>query len=1767
MVIETLSAELERLFSLEELTELSQNGLGFDPQDVGGASAKGSFARALAQRCVATDSVEALFDVIRAQRKEPSEQATSLLNGGLALEPPLSSGDQIGEYLLIRELGKGPTARCFHASNGGSDVRLRVLHSTVQRRDAQRYLAASRLSMQAFHGSLPTDIYAGPLDAQSGFLGVSQEYVQGEPLSEWLEREGPRHFNGLLPLLWAIAEPLGALHAAGIAHGALHLNNVIVTDPSPAAPKVLLVDVGANLLRPSLSASKSKKSPRWMAGVAPEQLRDGKTDLRSDLYAFGALVYELVSGRAPFSGSAIDVAVGHLSGTAEPLSFVAPGNGATPGVESFVNNLLEKDPERRPRDASEMMEGLRRLWNASTRPPSWVTDERLPELFQALAEHPEDEEAAAQLEATIDLGADPRKLADSFYQVAREVRSRNDPALEKPMVRLLTRAARLYEKADVPETAEKIYKGLLKLDPDDRATAKALDRLRKNLGKHEELIESLLERSEASRIPSERADLMAQIGEIYATALNDKEQALVAYTTAFCEDPTVDAYAEAVERYAGTRYQAWEEVLGRCLEASESEELDDDGKRELLLRMGLWYAHKVNRADLAIPWLSKLLEIEPSNERALAELSQVYRKAQQWSELVQILGRRADVAAPNAARDYRAEAAELCLTKLGNPALAQELWEAVLVEDPGHERAVEGLVGLLKQNGDVARAVKVLEARAAAISGEPRHKLLCEIAETYEVDLDNLDGAERALRSVIAENPNYLDALRGLDRVYNRTGRYRELVDNLHRQVELAVTARQKITLLERIAGIADEEFLDSAAAAEALEQVLALDVKRHDAARELARHYRKLGRFQELADLYQTQIDNADTDEVKLEAWLGLGKVQGEDLKQPYKAISAYEEALKLSPGHAGALNALAVLRATAGDAESALDAIEALAEAAQTPREKAEQYLRAAALLDERGDADGAILQLKRAIDVCPDDPSARNKLRAKYLALHNYSAVVELLEEQLENAKGELTRAKLAGEIAVLCQRHLHDDERANSMALLANHLDPTNLDALRVMGLLAHQEERYVEASKRLEPVISQLEGMSAEEASDVAFTYIDALAKSGSEDKAMIMAEGLYRWFANDATAMLRVAEISAEHGSPEQTLALCESLLENPNAKLSPREEAETRRRAGECLTQLGRIGEALSVLEDAAKLDPRSPEPLDAIVKAYSSEERWDKALETLYRKLEISVASERIPVLLQMGDIAATKLKNADYAAKSYLLALSERPNDRDILAKLMQLYGSERDWPKLIQVITKLAEVVEDAKHKAKYLHTASMIASRELGDTRMAQTLLDRAINYDPELQAAVDEALALRQKARDYDGVKDLLKLRIQQATAADNQELLLQSLWQLADVYERHLHKREQAIAVCESGQEVDPDNPRWQERLARLYAEDPSLVFDKAAATIGAWIERDPYQPEPYKLMRRIYTSVRHADGAWLACQALHVLGHAGPDETKFYQRMKNDEPAAAQDTLLLQDWPELLLPSANEPVVTSLMSILQAYVLAARGRKLEAYGLTPEHQLDMERYPYGLVYTLHYASEVLGIPEPPFYQNQDDQGGLSFLHTSPPSVSLGAAVFASELPPATAQFLAGRHLTYYLPGFYMRQLLPNMTALKSWVFAAFRLVKPKFPVAAELEPLVAQASQALAQVAASSAGREQLTDVVTRLLRSEEALDLKRWANMVDFVADRAGFVMAQDLEAAVAVIRSLPADEATPPPAVRVEKLLAYSVSEQYINLRARLGIAVG
>ena len=120
-----------------------------------------------------------------------------------------------------------------------------------------------------------------------------------------------------------------------------------------------------------------------------------------------------------------------------------------------------------------------------------------------------------------------------------------------------------------------------------------------------------------------------------------------------------------------------------------------------------------------------------------------------------------------------------------------------------------------------------------------------------------------------------------------------------------------------------------------------------------------------------------------------------------------------------------------------------------------------------------------------------------------------------------------------------------------------------------------------------------------------------------------------------------------------------------------------------------------------------------------------------------------------------------------------------------------------------------------------------------------------------------------------------------------------------------------------------------------------------------------------------------------------------------------------------------------------------------------------------------------------------PPTFQNTNDPGGLSFLHAHQPAIVLGTAALSADVLPQAAAFIAARHLTYFRPGMYVRHLIPSGTGLKSWLFAAIKMIVTQFPIAGDLEGPVKEATAALERGLPGQT-RDQLARIVSKLLQS---------------------------------------------------------------------------
>jgi serine/threonine-protein kinase len=191
--------------------------------------------------------------------------------------------------------------------------------------------------------------------AEDGRLFVVMEYVQGRSLKDIIRQAGPLDVERTLRLAGQIAEGLGAIHDAGHVHAQVRPQNILVVgEGGEESAKLKGLEVAgltdAGLVEQMIHARVLPGTPEY---VAPEQVEGERPTPRTDIYAFGALLYEALSGVAPLTASNPDHLLAKQLQEA-PLALQERRPEIPPAVELKVMQALEKEPERRQRYVTDV---------------------------------------------------------------------------------------------------------------------------------------------------------------------------------------------------------------------------------------------------------------------------------------------------------------------------------------------------------------------------------------------------------------------------------------------------------------------------------------------------------------------------------------------------------------------------------------------------------------------------------------------------------------------------------------------------------------------------------------------------------------------------------------------------------------------------------------------------------------------------------------------------------------------------------------------------------------------------------------------------------------------------------------------------------------------------------------------------------------------------------------------------------------------------------------------------------------------------------------------------------------------------------------------------------------------------------------------------------------------------------------------------------------------------------------------------------------------
>jgi len=274
---------------------------------------------------------------------------------------------QLGRYVIESEIGRGAMGVVFKATDSvlQRTVAVKTVNMALEREHADKYEARFYQEARAAGGlNHPNIVTVYDAGKAGDVVYMAMEYIQGVELRTLFTEGQPMGVTQALSIAAQVAEGLAYAHQAGVVHRDIKPANIMVVAEGP----VKITDFGIARMRASADLTQTGVmlgSPKYMS---PEQVIGKRADHRSDIFSLGVILYEMLTGAAPFSGENVTALMYQIVNFAPPAPSAV--NRAVPEMLDFiVAKMLAKLLEERYQDARELARDLRECERSLAAPP------------------------------------------------------------------------------------------------------------------------------------------------------------------------------------------------------------------------------------------------------------------------------------------------------------------------------------------------------------------------------------------------------------------------------------------------------------------------------------------------------------------------------------------------------------------------------------------------------------------------------------------------------------------------------------------------------------------------------------------------------------------------------------------------------------------------------------------------------------------------------------------------------------------------------------------------------------------------------------------------------------------------------------------------------------------------------------------------------------------------------------------------------------------------------------------------------------------------------------------------------------------------------------------------------------------------------------------------------------------------------------------------------------------------------------------------------
>jgi tetratricopeptide (TPR) repeat protein len=1053
---------------------------------------------------------------------------------------------------------------------------------------------------------------------------------------------------------------------------------------------------------------------------------------------------------------------------------------------------------------------------------------------------------------------------------------------------LLAEVARFYDAAmgDL-DRATSAYERLIDVDPGNlavvRPAAEALERLHDEREAWPKLIDILRKQADWAEAPAKRLAYLVRVATIQEVKLAEPATAITTWREILAEDGEHAGALDALERLHAGRdeHRDLVDVLRRRVELSKV----PTDRRALLWRIAELQERELGQPTEAATAYLEILDAQPEDGPALAELARLYRAAERWSDLNEINERRLALPASVDERvALRLELGTVLRDRLSRREEALERFRQVLAEDPDNVPARAAIEAMLDDSELKLRAAEVLQP---IYESGAEHQKLADLIELEAAALDDVrervvrlrrvaqlsegplaapdkafDAFARAARLAVAE-PEFKDLLAQLMRVAFERDRVADLVALYRDLAPDVLDAEQQRRMYLDIADLARGKLRDVDMARDYYRRVLDAQPDDPRAAEALERLYRETGEHQALRQILRAKTERPGTDlDGRRHAFIEIATLCEEKLGEPDEAVLAWEAVLELMPAEADAARALErlyssrerwvelseLLERRLGFAEDLDEAVtlrfrlgELFEKKLSDPDRAVENYQ---AVLGGDPQHAGAIEALERYLADPAERLQVAEVLEPLYIARQNWAGLIRLAEIRLDAEQEPALRLQLTRRIARLHEDQLEDLEGAFRWYGKVFREDPEDRQTrdqlhrlatiLDSWGALANVYQEYLEDNPGDAPAARDV----ARSLADLADRRLDDVERARGAFRRLLQLDPA------DATAF---AQLEAMLTRAQRWFALIEAYEEALEATLDPSRRIDLFGRIARVQElKLSAPEKAIDAWRAVLEVDIDQTGAIDELDRLYQASKRWSELGDLLTTRIERAASPEQARALrVRIAEVLETRQGDtraaidqyeqvvhtdpANTAALAALERLVQAPDHRQRIAEILEPIYRQKDWwQKLVVILGARLEFIDDKAQRVDMLREVAHIHEQRGGDLKLALEALSRAWKEDVGAEEVYGELERLAAKMGAWEQLVEVLDSGVE---GVYDYDLAARLLGRIGAIEEDKRGRRPAAIAAWNRVLEVKEDDAAALDALVRLYGAEQK--YDRLVETL----------------------------------------------------------------------------------------------------------------------------------------------------------------------------------------------------------------------------------------------------------------------------------------------------------------------------------------------